>query len=331
MPAPAGAPVRDRGGSLLVEVEPLGIYRFGGRVPDRVSRHRSGVYERFMHVAGRPILVRAWSQPRSRRVAIAALPAPAHWLQRAGAETATDADLEEAIGRTRHALAVDDDLSDFKRRFRADPLLGPLIRRLPWLRVRRCPSPWEAFAWAVTEQLIESREAARIQRRMVQRWGTALNGPAGARPLADVPGPEVVAALAPAELVACELAPKRALALVKAAREIASGRCDPGDPGDDRRLLAISEIGPWTIQCLALRGRGDLDSLPAGDVAYLKLVGHLSGRGRRATVAEVEDFYAPYAPYRALAARLTLAGLSRATVAMPPLRYHPPNPEYEAA
>ena len=127
----------------------------------------------------------------------------------------------------RHALAVDDDLADFKRRFRADPLLGPLIRRLPWLRVRRCPSPWEAFAWAVTEQLIESREAARIQRRIVQRWGTALSGPPGARPLADVPGPEVVAALAPAELVACDLAPKRALALVKAAREIASGRFGP--------------------------------------------------------------------------------------------------------
>ena len=333
MPAPAGAgaPVRDRGGSLRVEVEPPGIYRFGGRVPDRVSRHRGGVYERFMHVAGRPILVRAWLQPRTRRIAIAALPAPAPWLPPVGAETATDADLEAAIRRTRHALAVDDDLADFKRRFRADRLLGPLIRRLPWLRVRRCPDPWEAFAWAVTEQLIESREAARIQRRIVRRWGTVLRGPVGARPLADVPGPEVVAALAPAELVACDLAPKRALALVKAAREIASGRCDPGDPGDDRRLLAISEIGPWTMQCLALKGRGDLDSLPAGDVAYLKLVGHLSGRGRRATVTEVEDFYAPYAPYRALAARLTLAGLSRATAAMPPLRYHPPNPEYEAA
>ena len=85
------------------------------------------------------------------------------------------------------------------------------------------------------------------------------------------------------------------------------------------------------MQCLALRGRGDLDSLPAGDVAYLKLVGHLSGRARRATVAEVEDFYAPYAPFRALAARFTLAALSRVTAAMPPLRYHPPNPEYEAA
>ena len=245
--------------------------------------------------------------------------------------TPTDADLEEAIRRIRNAIAVDDDLVRFYRRFAGDGLLGPLIRRMPWYRVRRCPNPWEAFAWAVTEQLIESRDAAAIQRRIVRRWGMVLTGPAGTRPLADIPGPEVVAALAPAELVACDLAPKRALALVKAAREVASGRCDPADPADDPRLLAISEIGPWTMQCLALNGRGDLDSLPAGDLAYLKLVGHLAGLGRRATVVEVEDFYAPYAPYRGFAGKLMLAGYHRATAAMPPLHYHPPNPEYEAA
>ena len=83
-------------------------------MPDRVSRHRSGIYERFMHVAGRPILVRAGSQPRSRRVAIAALPAPAPWLPRAGAETA-----DRRRPRRRRSAAsatpsrVDDDLSDF--------------------------------------------------------------------------------------------------------------------------------------------------------------------------------------------------------------------------
>ena len=327
----ATAATRGRGGSLIVEVEPPCTYRFGGRGPDRVSRHRGGIYERFLHVRGRPVLTRAWAEPGSARIAVAALPAPEAWLSRAGEETADDADLLEAIGRVRHAIAVDDDLGRFHRRFAGDALLGPLIRRMPWYRVRRCPNPWEAFAWAVTEQLIESREAAAIQRRIVRRWGTALSGPAGARPLADIPGPETIAALAPAELVACDLAPKRALALVKAAREIASGRCDPGDPAGDPRLRAISEIGAWTMQCLALNGRGDLDSLPAGDVAYLKLVGHLAGFGRRVTIAEVEGFYARYAPFRGLAARLTLVGYSRMAAAQPPLEYHPPNPEYEAA
>jgi 3-methyladenine DNA glycosylase/8-oxoguanine DNA glycosylase len=320
---------RGPGGSLVAVAVPPGSYRFGGRVPDRVSRHHGRVFERFLHVRGRPVLARAWAEQRGGAVAIAALPAPEPWLA-SPCEAAGDDELEAAIGRVRHALAVDDDPTPFRRRFARDPLLGPLIRRLPHYRVRRCPNAWEAFAWAVTEQLIESREAAVIQRRIVARWGPSLRGPAGARPLADVPGPEVVAGLAPAELAACGLAPKRALALIKGAREIAAGRCNPADPGGDARLLRISEIGPWTIQCLALKGRGDLDSLPAGDVAYLKLVGRLAGLGRRATVAEVEQFYAPYAPWRGLAARLTLVGSPR-EVGAPPLRYHPPNPEYEAA
>jgi 3-methyladenine DNA glycosylase/8-oxoguanine DNA glycosylase len=328
--AAAGRPRRGPGGALVVEVEPPGSYRFGARVPDRVSRHRGRVYERFLHIDAHPVLIRAWPEPQRGRVAIAALPAPEPWLGRSRERRAGDADLEEAIRRGRHALAVDDDLTPFRRRFARDPLLGPLIRRLPHYRVRRCPNPWEAFAWAVTEQLIESREAAAIQRRIVARWGPALRGLDGARPLADVPGADLIGGLAPAELAACGLAPKRALALIKGAREIAAGRCDPADPAGDARLLRISEIGPWTIQCLALKGRGDLDSLPAGDVAYLKLVGRLAGLGRRATVAEVEGFYAPYAPWRGLAARLTLIGSPR-EVAAPPLRYHPPNPEYEAA
>ena len=37
--------------------------------------------------------------------------------------------------------------------------------------------------------------------------------------------------------------------------------------------------------------------LPAGDLAYVKLIGVVAGMGRRATVEEVEEFYARYEPY----------------------------------
>jgi DNA-3-methyladenine glycosylase II len=330
-------PLTDRavpgpGGSLVVEVQPPSPYRFAtGRFPDGVARSRDRVYERFLHVSGRPVLTRAWQLPGTECVAIAALPAPSAWLVDGEHEAATEADLETAIARVRHALAVDDDLTPFHRRFARDPLLGPLIRRMPWYRVRRCPNLWEAFAWAVTAQLIESDRAMLIQRRIVRRWGTQLSFAGRSRPLDDVPGPEVVAGLAPAELVACDLAPKRAIALIKAARDIGAGRSDLRDKTRDARLSAISEIGPWTMQCLALRGRGDLDSLPAGDLTYLLLVGHLANLGRRATIAEVEEFYAPYEPYRGLAGMLTLVGYRKALQGRPPLRYHPPSPEFEAA
>ena len=89
-----------------------------------------------------------------------------------------------------------------------------------------------------------------------------------------------------------DLSQGRSIAMVHCAREVARGRADLFDPAADRRLLAIPEIGPWTMQCLGLHGRGEPDSLPAGDLAYVKLVGHLEGLGRRATVPEVEEYFA---------------------------------------
>ena len=161
--------------------------------------------------------------------------------------------------------------------------MAAAIRRRPWHRPRRRPWAWEALAWAVTKQLIESSRAAQIQRRMVFRWGSRATGPDGASS-GTCPTPELIAGCAPAELAAMDLAPARALALIRAAREVAQGRVDPADPAGDRRLLAIREIGPWTVQCLGLYGRGEPDSLPAGDLDFIKLVGRLAGLGRRATV-----------------------------------------------
>ncbi len=322
------------GGSLVIEVVPRSPYRLPrGGWPDGVARTRSGVYERFLHVEGAPVLIRAWPGPGP-AVSIAAMPVPPAWLdsRRLGSPSAGRDQLEAALDCGRRALGVDDDLSEFHARFKRDPLLGPLIRRRPWLRPQRAAHLWEALAWAITAQLIESREAVAIQRRIVRRWGSAMRIPGIRAPLRDVPDAATIADLAPAELAACDLAPKRALAMIKVAREVAAGRCDLSIRECNDRLIRITDIGPWTLQCLGQSGRGDLDSLPAGDLMYVKLVGHLARLGRRATTAEVEEFYAPYAPYRGIAGLLTLrGGLTRGLPAAPPLKYHPANPEFEAA
>jgi 3-methyladenine DNA glycosylase/8-oxoguanine DNA glycosylase len=273
---------------------------------------------RLLHVDGAPVLVRAW-EPGKGRVALRAEaldfgavaspgPAAAKPARQAGgpiAEAGT-AELELALERMRFALGVDDDLGEFYRRFRRDPLLGPQLRRRPHLRPRRRPWPWEAFAWAVVKQLIESGRAARIQRRMVGRWGPRLE--VGRDSLRDVPGAGLIAGRAPVELESMGLALKRALALRSVAADVVAGRCDLSEPSADDRLLSVREIGPWTVQCLGLFGRGDPDSLPAGDLIYLKQVGRLARLGRRATVEEVEEFYAPYAPFRGLAGAWLASG-----------------------
>jgi 3-methyladenine DNA glycosylase/8-oxoguanine DNA glycosylase len=246
-----------------------------------VLLERDGALVRVVVVEGAAAVVRAWA-------------AGGHVRFRAEAPTRELG--MAAIERMRFALGTDHDLGEFHRRFRWDPLIGPVIRRRPWLRPRRRPEPFEALAWAVCEQLIDSRRAASIQRGVVRRLGSRTGG------LRTPPSAERIARCAPAELDACGLAPKRSIALIRAAREVASGRADLSRHEPSwRRLLKIPNIGNWTIEMLAFEGQGRDDMLPALDLAYVKLVGRLAGLGRRATEDEVRAFFATYEEHAALA------------------------------
>jgi DNA-3-methyladenine glycosylase II len=307
--------------SLEVEVRPPSPFRLGRGSTDRTLRVERGIARRLLQVDRRPVLVRAW-QPGPGRVRFRAEAVdPARLtVPLGGGETgwARREELATAIERLRFAVGVDEDMAVFHQRFRRDPLLGPILRRMPDFRPSRRLWPWEALAAAVCGQLIEASRAAVIERRIVGRWGARLGERTEA--LRDVPPAALIAGRAPAELESMDLSGGRSMALRRIARDVAAGRCDIAGPEGDARLLATPQIGPWTVQCLALFGRGEMDSLPAGDLGYIKLVGRLAGLGRRATVPEVEEFYAPYEPYRGLVGSLTLAGLYRVVASGPPLR-----------
>ena len=136
-------------------------------------RVRGGIVTRLPHVEGVPVVVRA-AQRRDGQVSLRA-------------EGGSAEGRRVAIERMRFALGVDDDYRPLYDRFRSDQLLGPAIRRRPWHRPKRRPWAWDALAWAVTKQLIESSRAAQIQRRMVFRWGWRAKGPDGWWP--DAPRP----------------------------------------------------------------------------------------------------------------------------------------------
>jgi len=273
--------------------------RHGGS--DGLLRRRGGVLERLLHHEDRPVVVRV-AQPAPDRVVF-------------GARAASEAAAAHGIERMRFALGVDEDLRGFLRAFAGDPLIGRSLRRRPWLRVRRRPEPFEALAWAICEQLIEYELAVAIQRRLLSalgRRGHDWDGVGGR--LRDLPAIEVLAGTAPALLESFELAGSRALALVRAAREVARGRIDLHSGEHEqgwRRLRAIPGIGAWTVEMLGLYGQGRHDQLPAGDLTLLKLVGRmLSGGDPRARAEEqqVRDFFAPYGEWAGLAATHMLAG-----------------------
>ncbi|HVE68072.1 MAG TPA: hypothetical protein VNB64_05770 [Solirubrobacteraceae bacterium] len=314
----------------IVTPWPWRLPRYGG--PDGLARVSGGALRRLLHLGDEAVVVTV-RQPARDRALLAA---------RADSRDAA----EHGIERLRFALGLDDDLRPFYERFRWDPLIGAAVRRDPLRRVRRRPDPFEALTWAITEQLIEFDRAVVIQKRLIARLGRrcARTG------LRDAPSPAALAGAAPAMLQSCDLAAGRAVALIRAAREIAAGRVDLSGPaaagrvdsgpdhsgpvgagrvdsGPDRsgsvaawrRLRAIPGIGQWTMEMLALHGHGRLDVVPAGDLGFLKLVGRLRAGDpyARATPEEAHAFFERYAPWAGQAGAYLLSpgGLARRRLA----------------
>src|SRR5205814_1320772 len=96
---------------------------------DGLLRRRDGVFSRLLHDAdGRPVVVRAW---------------PSSGVVRFRAEACDDEAAAWGIERLRFAFGVDHSLADFHQAFKRDPLLGRVIRRMPWARPMRRPEPFE--------------------------------------------------------------------------------------------------------------------------------------------------------------------------------------------
>lgn len=276
--------------TVRVELTPRWPLRLPPAGVDGVMRRREGVLERLLHVDDAPVVVTV-EEPEANRLLFVA-------------EADSQAAAQAGIERMRFAVGADDDLRDFHDRFRDDALIGRSVRARPCLRPFRRPDPFEALVWGITEQLIEFTRATAIQRRIVRRFGRQDTRTG----LWDTPTPAALSEAAPAELQAMDLSAGRSVAMIRVAREVARGRIDLNPQGGDVergwvRLRAIPGIGAWTVEILALHGQGRFDQLPAGDLAYLRLVGRLTTGNPRARVEEpeVRNFFAPYAPYAALA------------------------------
>jgi len=199
-----------------------------------------------------------------------------------------------AIERMRFVLSLDDDLEPFHRAHRSDPLLGRIIRARPKLRILRKPEPFEALAWAIIEQLIDTQAAGNIAWTLTRRHGTRHPAGPWAAPARDQLANQ-------AALEAAGLAPTQARTLARVARAGV-------DPADRARLAAFSGIGEWTLAHLDLFGFGRYDVPLAKDVgmrnAYARVAGVRTGS---VTEDEFGAFLERFKPWQGLAAMYLVA------------------------
>jgi AraC family transcriptional regulator of adaptative response / DNA-3-methyladenine glycosylase II len=175
------------------------------------------------------------------------------------------ADADEALVRVRRAFDVDADPDAIASVLGSDPLIGPLVRERPGLRVPGAMDGFELAVRAIVGQQVSVAGARTVLGRLVARFG-------------GWPTPELLAGSDPAGF---PFPRARGQALVELARLVAAGdlRLEPDvDLGETRSLLlAIPGIGPWTVSYVAMRALGDRDAFPPGDVAVRRALERLGG------------------------------------------------------
>ena len=172
------------------------------------------------------------------------------------------------VERTRRIFDLGADPQLIAAQLETDPLMRPMLKRLPGLRV---PGAWDGFELAVRAilgQQVSVAAATTMSGRIARSFGERFNrdGTGESRLFPDA------AVLAGADLTSIGLTKQRAATIQELAMRVASGeiRFDAPIDGLRRALLSVRGIGPWTVEYVAMRALGEPDAFPDTDLALRK-------------------------------------------------------------
>lgn len=176
-------------------------------------------------------------------------------------------DLPAAIARCRRLLDLDADPEAVDEALGEDPALQPLITKNPGQRIPRTVDEAELALRVVLGQQVSTKAARTHAARLVADYGQPLLGDPAGGLTHTFPTPAELAELDPARL-ALPAARKRTLITLVEALAAGDVVLDAGCDWQRARaqLLALPGIGPWTTDIIAMRGFGDPDAFPGGDL-----------------------------------------------------------------
>jgi len=233
-----------------------------------------------------------------------------HALQRPDGAIVVAAESAAGIDHVRFALGLDDDHSEFLRRFANDPLLGESVKQLRGLRPMRTGTVAQALLRAVAGQLIQASRARQIERTIVRATTPELGGLHAPPTCADF------ARYSPAELARLGLGARRAGALIRVCRTLELERLKAVPTAKIvARLTRERGLGPWSVGIVCVEGLGRYEFGLYRDLGLAKLASALWGRWVEAE--ESDELLAPYAEWSGLASVYLLTGYARGLVPLP--------------
>jgi AraC family transcriptional regulator of adaptative response / DNA-3-methyladenine glycosylase II len=202
-------------------------------------------------------------------------------------------DLSPAVARCRRLLDLDADPVAVDETLGADPALAVDVERAPGVRVPRSVDGFEIAVRAIVGQQVSVSAARSVLAQLVE--AVAPPAPDGLRAF---PGPEEILGL-PDEAFPMPAARRETIRGL--ARAVADGDIDL-EPGADRaeaerRLTALSGVGPWTAGYVAMRGIGDPDVFLATDLGARRGAAALGLPDDPKTLETYADRWRPWRSY----------------------------------
>jgi AraC family transcriptional regulator of adaptative response / DNA-3-methyladenine glycosylase II len=212
------------------------------------------------------------------------------------------------VERVRRVFDLGADPAVIGEHLRTDPLLRLPLLKHPGIRT---PGAWDGFELAVRAilgQQISVRAATTIAGRVASMFGSPIaDGLRPGREARDEPDrlfPTPVQ-LASAAVERAGVMPARADTIRLLARKVVDGAIALSSCVDGRAtvsaLRAVPGIGGWTAEYIAMRGFGEPDAFPSGDLVLRRAAGDCTAR-------ELDRKSEAWRPWRAYAVMLLWRG-----------------------
>jgi AraC family transcriptional regulator of adaptative response / DNA-3-methyladenine glycosylase II len=239
----------------------------------------AGVYRRTADIEGAPGVIEVWDVPREQ-----ALHLRAHLPSIEG--------LVHLVAGVRRLFDLDADPKAIDRHLARDARLRPLVHANKGMRVPGALDPFELGVRAILGQQVSVSRATALAGRIVEQFGSPVQGIAALGLTHEFPKPSVIARgdLSAVGLTGARIRALQGFAGAMARRELTLDR-GSGLEETVRALCALPGIGPWTANYIAMRACGERDAFPASDLALRKVLGD-----------DPEVVAAPWRPWRAYAA-----------------------------
>ena len=219
----------------------------------------------------------------------------------------TNSDAAEARGTLSYLFSLNFALTPFYEETKNDQTMTRIIQQLWGLKSPTTPTAFEAMVDSIVEQQISIKVANSIERKLIKRFGDALN--LDGTIYYAYPTPQNLASASIDEIRQCGLSQRKAEYIHGIAELVANGELaleklkDCNDPDAIiTELDKVRGVGVWTAEFTMLRGMKKFDALPADDLGLRRVIARYYRGGTLIKSAEARQIAENWGRWKGLAA-----------------------------